>query len=85
MAIDPFRMSLAVVAQQGEVAGALLDHQHIAIGKDEQPARVRQPGDVWRGEKPCGTCDDWPLYGTINDLPVAIRPAFGAGSSAGSM
>ena len=32
MAIDPFHMTLAIVAQDSDVAGALLNHQHVAIG-----------------------------------------------------
>ena len=51
VAIDPFHMALAIVAQQRDVADTLLNHQHIAIRKDEQPARICQPGYVWRGDK----------------------------------
>ena len=51
MAIDPFHMALAVVAQECDVTGTLLDHQHVAIGQDEQSARVRETGHVRRGDK----------------------------------
>src|SRR5882672_5846447 len=44
IAIDPFGTTFAVVPQQGEIPGALLGHQHIAIGQHEQPARVGETG-----------------------------------------
>jgi hypothetical protein len=51
MAVDPFGATLAVIAQQGQVAGALLGDQDIAIGQHEQAARIDQPGgDQSRGK-----------------------------------
>jgi hypothetical protein len=37
--------------QQGQIAGALLGHQHVAIREHEQPARIGKSGREWcRGE-----------------------------------
>jgi hypothetical protein len=41
--INPFgRPTLAIVAQQGQIAGTLLGQQHVAVGEHQQPA--------WMGE-----------------------------------
>ncbi len=44
MPVDPFGAALAIIAQQGQIAGALLGDQDIAIGQHEQAARVDQSG-----------------------------------------
>ncbi len=43
MTVDPFGVALAVVAQQGQIAGALLGDQHVAVGQHEKPPWVREP------------------------------------------
>ncbi len=43
MAVDPFGAALAIVAQQCQIAGALLGHQHIAVGEHEQTPRIGEP------------------------------------------
>ena len=35
MAIDPCRLSGAVIPQESEIAGALLSDQNVAVGQDE--------------------------------------------------
>jgi hypothetical protein len=51
VAIDPLGVTRAVVAQERDVARALLHHQYVAVGEDEQPARVGEPGRERRGAK----------------------------------
>jgi hypothetical protein len=43
MPVDPFGAALVVVAQQGQIADALLGDQHVAIGQYEQPPRIDEP------------------------------------------
>ena len=74
VAVDPFHMALAIVTQQGDVAGTLLNHQHIAVREHEQPARICQPRDVWCGDKTLGHLEC--LATVRNDQ----RPAGGDGT-----
>ena len=51
MPVDPFGAPLAVVAQQGQIAGALLGDQYVAVGQYEQPPRIYETGhERRRGE-----------------------------------
>ena len=51
MPVDPPGFALAVVAQQRQIAGALLGHQNIAIGQHQHPTRVDEPArEHGRGE-----------------------------------
>ena len=51
MAVDPHRVALAVVAQQGQIAGALLGDQHVAVGQHQQAPRIGETGgERRRGE-----------------------------------
>jgi hypothetical protein len=60
-AIDPNRASLAVVAQQRQIARTLLGHQHVAVGQYEQAPWIGETGrERRRGET------RWDLQG----LPV---------------
>jgi hypothetical protein len=42
VALDPSGAAAAVVAQQRQVAGALLGNQHVAVGQNEQAPRIDQ-------------------------------------------
>ena len=44
MPVDPNRAALAVVAQQGQIAGTLLGDQHIAVGQHQQAPRIGETG-----------------------------------------
>ena len=82
VALDPLGLAVAVlVAQQGEIAGALLGHQHVAVRQHQQAARMLQPGGEGVAVKPSGTRGVWPLYGTISERLVTIGPVFGGGRS----
>jgi len=48
------------IAQQRQIAGALLRYQHVAIGQDQQAARIDKAGYNGVASNPGGTCGTWP-------------------------
>ena len=44
VAVDPYGASGAVVAQQGQVAGALLGHENVAVRQHQQASRIGETG-----------------------------------------
>ncbi len=44
VAVDPYGVPTAIVAQQGHVAGALLGHQNVAVRQNQQASRICEAG-----------------------------------------
>jgi hypothetical protein len=85
VAIDPFCVALAIIAQQGEIAGALLGDQHIAVGEDEEPAGIDEPTRKQGRSEARRHLERLAAIRQIKDRSVTIGPVFGAGKSLGSM
>ena len=85
MAVDPLGVPLAVVAQQGHIAGALLGDQYVAVGQYEQPPRIDETRHERRRVEARRHLQFLPVKGH-DQRPVGDdRPVFGGGRSLGSM
>lgn len=87
--VDPMRVTVAAVAQQGEMAGALLGHQHGAVGQHQEAARVGQPNRERRrgkarrhrrhlagiGQSPRRVGDDRPGLGRRQLIGIEVETA----------
>jgi hypothetical protein len=85
MAIDPNRASLAVVAQQRQIARTLLGHQHVAVGQYEQAPWIGETGRERRRGETRRDLQGLPVKGHGQERLVVIGPVFGAGRSLGSI
>jgi hypothetical protein len=76
MAVDPFGVTLAVVAQQRQVAGALLGHQHVTVGEHEQATWIDEPGGERLCDKPLRDLQCLPVIGHGQRSVGYDRPGF---------
>jgi hypothetical protein len=63
VAIDPRCRAVALVAQERQVAGALLGDEHVSVRQHEEAARIGEPGGEERRLEACGHLRHVPFRG----------------------
>ena len=76
MAVDPFGVTLAVVAQQRQVAGALLGHQYVPVCEDKQATCIDEPGGEGLCDKALRDLQCLPVIGHDQRSVGYDRPGF---------